>query len=98
MQQFQGLANETTPLKVDESLANVVDEIRVDSTNGSQIVIEIKAFRDSIGDRPIFNRSVMLDAANQLTAARYGRDVTLTKYRGEGRVRSAQRLLLPKYV
>ncbi|KAI4666768.1 uncharacterized protein J4E79_002808 [Alternaria viburni] len=97
-QQFRGSTNETPPTQTHEPLVDVLEEIGIGSTNGSHTILDIKAFRDSIGDRPIFNRSVMLDAANQLTAARYGRDVTLTNYRGERRVRSAQRLLLPNQI
>ncbi|KAI4949171.1 hypothetical protein J4E91_005635 [Alternaria rosae] len=76
-QQFQGSANETLPTRTHKPLADVLEEIGIGSTNGSHTVLDIEAFTDSLGGRPIYSRFVLGNAADQLTRARSGQDVTL---------------------
>jgi len=76
-QQFQGSANETIPIETHEPLADVLEEIGIGSTNGSHTVLNIKAFTDSLGGRPIYSRSMLRNAADQLPRARRGQDYTL---------------------
>ena len=76
-QQFWGSSNETLPTQTHEPLADVLEEIGIGTTNGSHTVLDIKAFRDSLGGRPIYSRCMLRNAADQLTRARCGQDVTL---------------------
>lgn len=76
-QHFQGSANETLPTQTHEPLADVLEEIGIGSANGSHTVLDIKTFTDSLGGRPIYSRFVLGNAADQLTRARSGQDITL---------------------
>ena len=75
MQQFQGSVNETLPTQTHEPLADVLEEIGFGTTNRSYTVLDIKAFTDSLGGRPIYNRHMLRNGGLQLARAR--RDLPL---------------------
>ena len=76
-QEFQCSTDKTPPLQAHDRLADVLEEIGIGSTNGSHTVLDIKAFRDSLRDRPIYSRFMLRNAADQLIRARRGQDFTL---------------------
>jgi len=77
-QQFQGSANETHPTQTHEPLAEVLEEIGIGTTNSSRKVVDFKAFMASRGDRPIYTRLMLRNAANQLPLLGKGKAITLT--------------------
>jgi hypothetical protein len=77
IQQFLGSGNKTLPLQADDPLADVLEEIGIGSTNSSHVVLDIKAFMNSLGGRPIYSRFMLQNAAYQLNRARRGEDVLL---------------------
>ncbi|RYN66227.1 hypothetical protein AA0118_g2770 [Alternaria tenuissima] len=93
--QFRGLANQTLPFQIDDPLADVLYDVGLGSSNGSQIVVDIKAFMKSLGDRPFYSRSMLRHAADQLSRARNGLRITLTDCYGAKRVYPARDLSLP---
>lgn len=96
--QFRGLANQTLPFQIDDPLADVLHDVGLGSSNGSQIVVDIKAFMKSLGDRPFYSRSMLRHAADQLSRARNGLKITLMDCYGAKRVYPARDLSLPRYV
>ncbi|OWY45010.1 hypothetical protein AALT_g3875 [Alternaria alternata] len=93
--QFRGLANQTLPFQIDDPLADVLHDVGLGSSNGSQIVVDIKAFTKSLGDRPFYSRSMLRHAADQLSRARNGLKITLMDCYGAKRVYPARDLSLP---
>ncbi|KAB2103308.1 hypothetical protein AG0111_0g8366 [Alternaria gaisen] len=93
--QFRGLANQTLPFQIDDPLADVLHDVGLGSSNGSQTVVDIKAFMKSLGDRPFYSRSMLRHAADQLSRARNGLKITLTDCYGAKRVYPARDLSLP---
>lgn len=98
IQNFQGLANDTLPLQSDDSLADLLEDIGLGSTNSSQVVVDLKAFMESLGNRPIYSRLMLRNAANQLPRARCGQDITLMTCSGRIVVLHTKRACLPRYV
>jgi hypothetical protein len=97
-QQFQGSVNETLPSQTNDSLADLIHDVGLGLSNSSHIVVDIKAFMKSLGDRPFYSRSMLRHVAEQLTRARNGLNITLTDCYGTARVYPAEDLALYRYV
>ncbi|KAI4926594.1 hypothetical protein J4E85_006888 [Alternaria conjuncta] len=94
-QQFQEFANETLPIQTHEPLAEVLEEIGIGSTNNSRRVVDFNAFMASRGDRPIYSRLMLRNAANQLPLIGEGQKITLTTCFGQTLVLQPKRACLP---
>ena len=97
-QQFQEFANETLPIQTHEPLAEVLEEIGIGSTNNSRRVVDFNAFMASRGDRPIYSRLMLRNAANQLPLIGEGQEITLTTCFDQTLVLQPKRACLPGYV
>ena len=82
-QQFWGSSNETLPTQTHEPLADVLEEIGLGSTNDSHFVVDLKAFLDSIGDRPIFSHHMLFNAAIHQYRAHHNQTIVLTNCYGK---------------
>jgi len=55
----------------------MLEDIGIGSTNGSQTVLDLKTFTESLEGRPIYSRYMLFLAAYQLPRARLGQNITL---------------------